>query len=42
MHQRHEDERENLGESKPQNKGVTWSDIVKRGSMFESIHSNSH
>ena len=42
IHQRHDGEKENKDDSKPQNKGVTWNDIVKRGTMFESIKNNSH
>jgi len=39
MHQRHVDEED---KSEPQNKGVTWADIVKKETMFESIKNNSH
>ena len=42
IHQRNEGEKENKDDSKPQNKGVTWSDIVRRETMFESIKNNSH
>ena len=42
IHQRHDGEKENKDDSKPQNKGVTWSDIVRRETMFESIKNNSH
>jgi len=42
IHQRHDGEKENKNDSKPQNKGVTWSDIVRRETMFESIKNNSH
>ena len=42
IHQRHDGKEENKNNSKPQNKGVTWSDIVRRETMFESIKNNSH
>ena len=42
IHQRHDGKEENKDDSKPQNKGVTWSDIVRRETMFESIKNNSH
>ena len=42
IHQRHDREKETKDDSKPQNKGVTWSDIVRRETMFESIKNNSH
>ena len=42
MHQRHVDEEKNMDKSEPQNKGVTWADIVRKETMFESIKNNSH
>ena len=42
MHQRHVDEEKNMDKSEPQNKGVTWADIIKKETMFESIKNNSH
>ncbi len=42
IHQRHDGKEENKDDCKPQNKGVTWSDIVRRETMFESIKNNSH
>ena len=42
MHQRHVDEEKNMDKSEPQNQGVTWADIVKKETMFESIKNNSH
>jgi len=34
IHQRHDGKKENKDNSEPHNKGVTWSDIVRRGTMF--------
>ena len=38
----HDGEKENKDDSKPQNKGVTWSDTVRRETMLESIKHYSH
>ena len=42
MHQRHVNKGKNMDESEPQNKQITWADIVKKETTLESINNYSH